>query len=163
MTNDLRTSASDPALRPAFALVRGALTRAGYAEELLAITGPAGLDGWMGRMRGALPRLGSDAVRCAVRLFLLRDVLTSEEIDRVTHGSADAGWDDHERALLSAAEELCDGGMIADATWDVLAARYDERQLIELPILVGQFTTVSFAQNALRARMRENNPGLTGR
>lgn len=89
--------------------------------------------------------------------------LTSAEIDRVTQGSSAEGWTPQERALLRATEELCGDGMIADATWAVLAERYDAPQLIELPILVGQFTTVSFTQNALRARLRDNNPGLAAR
>lgn len=89
--------------------------------------------------------------------------LTSEEIERITEGSAAPGWDEHERALLSAAEELHAGAMISDATWATLARRLDERQLIELPCLVGHYHTVAFYQNALRMRPREENPGLRGR
>jgi len=89
--------------------------------------------------------------------------LTSEEIERVTHGSTAAGWDEHERAILRAVEELHEGAMIADATWEVLSKRLDERQLIELPVLVGQFTTVIYFQNALRLRLAPGNIGLRAR
>ena len=89
--------------------------------------------------------------------------LTSEEIERITEGSSASGWDEHERALLSAVEELHAGAMISDATWAALARRLDERQLIELPCVVGHYHTVAFYQNALRMRPREANPGLAGR
>ncbi|CAN7318126.1 carboxymuconolactone decarboxylase family protein [Phenylobacterium sp. LjRoot225] len=89
--------------------------------------------------------------------------VTSEEVERVIAGSAARGWDEHEAALLRAAEELCDDAMISDATWAVLAQRLDEQQLFELPVLVGQFTNVAFFQNALRLRLESHNPGLHAR
>lgn len=89
--------------------------------------------------------------------------ITSDEVERVTAGSAAPGWDAHEAALLRAAEELCDDAMICDATWAVLAQRLDEQQLFELPVLVGQFTNVAFFQNALRLRLESHNPGLHAR
>ncbi len=89
--------------------------------------------------------------------------LTSEEIERVTGGSSAAGWDEYERALLLAAEELHDNAMISDATWDGLAKRLNEQQLFELTVLIGQFTTVAYFQNALRLRLDDNNIGLGAR
>lgn len=87
----------------------------------------------------------------------------SEEIERVTHGAGAEGWSAHERAILRAVEELFEDAMISDATWATLAATLDERQLIELPILVGQYQTVAYYQNALRLRLHNDNAGLTAR
>jgi alkylhydroperoxidase family enzyme len=89
--------------------------------------------------------------------------ITSEDIERITQGSAAAGWDDHERAILKAVEELYDEAMISDATWATLAQRLDERQLIELPILIGQYQGVAYYQNSLRLRLHEGNLGLKAR
>lgn len=89
--------------------------------------------------------------------------ITSAEIERVTQGAAAAGWNAHERAILSAVEELHAGATLSDATWAVLAASYDDRQLIELPILIGQYQTVAYYQNALRLRLHRDNTGLTAR
>lgn len=89
--------------------------------------------------------------------------VTKAEIDRVKAGSSAAGWTGHDRALIGAVEELHADGMIADATWAVLASSYDEKQLIELPILVGQYTMVAFYQNSLRLAPRSGNAGLCGR
>jgi alkylhydroperoxidase family enzyme len=96
-------------------------------------------------------------------LIAARIGLTSEEIERVTLGSGAAGWDEHERAVLRAAEELHEHAMISDEVWAVLARRLDEQQLIELPLVVGHYHTVAFYQNALRMRPREDNPGLSRR
>jgi len=89
--------------------------------------------------------------------------LSSEDIEQVTVGSSSPHWTEHERALLQAAEELIDNAMISDATWEVLARDYDEKQLFELPVLVGQFSTVGYFQNALRIRLKTGNEGLLSR
>jgi len=89
--------------------------------------------------------------------------LTSEEIERVTQGPEAAGWGEHDRALLRAVDELHFDAMISDATWAVLARRLDERQLIELPCIVGHYHLVAFYQNSLRMRPRPENRGLAAR
>jgi 4-carboxymuconolactone decarboxylase len=89
--------------------------------------------------------------------------ISDAEIERVTAGSAAPGWDEHDRAILSAAEELHDDAMISQPTWDVLARRLNDQQLIELPILIAQYMGVAFVQNSLRVRMMEGNAGLAAR
>jgi 4-carboxymuconolactone decarboxylase len=53
--------------------------------------------------------------------------------------------------------------MISDETWDVLAKTYDEAQLLELPILIGQYLGVAFLQNSLRVVLPEGYQGLRAR
>ncbi|CAN7659395.1 hypothetical protein LJR225_005239 [Phenylobacterium sp. LjRoot225] len=53
--------------------------------------------------------------------------------------------------------------MITDGTWAVLARTLTEPQLIELPILIGQYQGVAYLQNALRIRLMEGNEGLRAR
>jgi len=89
--------------------------------------------------------------------------LTGEETERLTVGSSAPGWADHDRAIVRAAEELHDDAMISQPTWDQLAKRLDDRQLIELPILVAQYMGVAFIQNSLRIRMLAGNIGLSAR
>jgi len=89
--------------------------------------------------------------------------ITSEQIEQVTVGSAAEGWTEHERALLSAVEELHQGAMVCDATWDTLAKTLDNAQLYELMIVVGQFTMVAYFQNACRFRLSAGNEGLRAR
>ena len=88
---------------------------------------------------------------------------TTEEIERVVSGSTAAEWDDHERAILCAAEELHAGAMVSNTTWAQLALRLDEYQLVELLVLIGQFTATAYFQNALRIRLEPDNKGLASR
>lgn len=89
--------------------------------------------------------------------------ITSEEIERITHGSAAPGWSEHERAILRGVEELLGNQMIADATWDILARSWNERQLMEFPALVGQYFSTALQQNSLRVRLDGDNTGLRKR
>ena len=75
--------------------------------------------------------------------------LTHEEIDRVREGPDAGGWSADDVLVLTAADELHRDSRIGDKTWSALAARYDEKQLIELPMLVGQYHLVAFALNSL--------------
>lgn len=87
--------------------------------------------------------------------------LTNEEITRVTVGSTADGWSEYDRALLRAVEELHADAMISDETWAVLARNLDDKQLIELPVLVGQYMGVAFLQNSLRVQLMAGNAGLS--
>ena len=82
-----------------------------------------------------------------------------ETIDRVAAGPDAPGWEGTEPALLRAADELHEAAKISDDTWAALAADYDERQLIEIPMLVGQYHMVAFALNSLGV---EQDDGLEG-
>lgn len=74
--------------------------------------------------------------------------VSAEEVDRVAAGPG-AGWSDHDAALLRAVDELHDGQRIGEATWATLAATYDEAQLIEVCMVVGQYHMVAFTLNSL--------------
>jgi alkylhydroperoxidase family enzyme len=86
--------------------------------------------------------------------------ITDDEIARVTLGPDASGWDEFERVLLTAADELHADACISDATWAALAARYDDRQLIEVPMLVGHYHMVAFALNSLGVQREAGVPGL---
>ena len=81
--------------------------------------------------------------------------LEPSEIERVVEGP-DAGWGELDAALLRAADELHDEQRIADGTWATLAANYAEKQLIEIPVVVGQYHLVAFL---LRSFGVELEPG----
>ncbi|MDE8652357.1 carboxymuconolactone decarboxylase family protein [Novosphingobium album (ex Liu et al. 2023)] len=86
--------------------------------------------------------------------------LTTEEIERARRGSGAEGWSAHEAAILKGVEELLDDKAISDATWAVLARSWDEAQMIEFPMMVGQYVATAFVQNSLRIRLEAGNPGL---
>ncbi len=89
--------------------------------------------------------------------------LETDEIERIINGSADPGWTDHESAVLRAVEELYANADISDPTWTALARVYNEKQLIELPMLIGAYQMIAYMQNVFRTELPEGNCGLVAR
>ncbi|HUD28581.1 MAG TPA: carboxymuconolactone decarboxylase family protein [Novosphingobium sp.] len=90
-------------------------------------------------------------------------LFSPEEIEAIVEGSGAPGWGDLDRAVLRAAEDLHGDAMICDETWALLAAHLDERQLLELPILVGHYVMTAYLQNSLRTRLTDHGQGLAAR
>lgn len=86
--------------------------------------------------------------------------LTDAETARIPMGSDAPGWEEFDLRLLRAADELHDEAVISDDTWAALAARYEERQLIELTMLVGQYHLVAFTLNSLGVQREAGVAGL---
>lgn len=86
--------------------------------------------------------------------------LTDAEIDRIAQGPDAGGWSDADALLLRAADELHADAVLSDATWKALAARYDDMQLIEVPMLVGQYHLVAFTLNSLGVERESGVPGF---
>ncbi len=55
----------------------------------------------------------------------------------------------HDALLVRSADELHADSVLSDATWAELAETYDEQQLIELCMVVGQYHLVGFTLNSL--------------
>ena len=89
--------------------------------------------------------------------------LSAEEIERITHGSSAEGWSCHEAAILRGVEEMLGDQCISEATWAVLAVSWDEQQLIEFPMMVGQYVATAYVQNSLRIALEGDNSGLARR
>jgi 4-carboxymuconolactone decarboxylase len=107
------------------------------------------------------------AWRCQVayewghHVFLGREAgLSDREIEQVKGNPDDPGWSGHEAALVRAVDEMHDGSKITDATWAYLAMTYDDPQLIEVPMVVGHYTLLSYVINSLGIRLEPGFPGL---
>jgi alkylhydroperoxidase family enzyme len=85
--------------------------------------------------------------------------LGDDEITAVVDDSDASEWSDLEAALLTACDELHRTSSISDEVWSVLVEHYDDRQLIELCMVVGQYHLVAFTLNALGV---EREPGVEG-
>ncbi len=84
--------------------------------------------------------------------------LSEDDILRIPAGP-DGGWSQFDATLLRVADELHQDWCITDGTWAALAEVYDTAQLIELPMLVGQYHMVAMTLNSLGVPL---DPGLTG-
>jgi alkylhydroperoxidase family enzyme len=94
------------------------------------------------------------------RLIARSAGLSNAEIERVREGPEAPGWEPFDATLLRGADELHRAARIGDPTWEVLASRYDERQLIEVPMVVGHYHMVAFTLNSLGVRVEEGVDGF---
>jgi alkylhydroperoxidase family enzyme len=86
--------------------------------------------------------------------------VTDEEITRVVQGPDAPGWTVAEAAVLRAADELHHDSCVSDTTWSTLTDHFDEKQLIELVMVVGHYHMVGFALNTLGVEREEGVPGF---
>jgi len=89
----------------------------------------------------------------------LKAGLTSQEIVNITKGPDAPGWDPYDAALLRAVDELHADAFITDATWNKLSKRYDEKQMIDLIMTVGNYNIVSMFLNSVGV---QRDPKLVG-
>jgi AhpD family alkylhydroperoxidase len=89
--------------------------------------------------------------------------MSAEEIERITAGPDARGWSELDAALLRAVDELHASADISDATWAVLRAHYGEAELIEIPVVVGQYHLVAFFNNAMGVEVDPQLPALPQR
>jgi alkylhydroperoxidase family enzyme len=86
--------------------------------------------------------------------------LTDEEIKRITEGPKAAGWDPFDATLLLAVDELYYDAFIRDGTWNALAKRYNQQQLMDVVVTVGQYNLVSMFLNSFGVQLDEGVPGF---
>ncbi len=67
-----------------------------------------------------------------------------------------------EAALLRAADELHETSTVGDGTWADLAGHYDDAQLVEILLVVGQYTMLSMVANAARVGLPDGLDPLPG-
>jgi len=123
---------------------------------------------WMrfaGRLmpRGRLPRTetelvilrvahncGSEYERRAHVRIARRTGLNDEQIARVADGPGAPGWSPREAALLRAADDFHNEREVTDALWAELSRHYDERDLIEICMLIGHYEMLAMVLASLR-------------
>ncbi len=86
--------------------------------------------------------------------------LTDVEIERITEGPKATGWDSFDATLLRAVDELYYDAFITDGTWNALAKRYNQQQLIDVVATVGEYNLSSMLTNSLGVQLDEGVPGF---
>ena len=79
----------------------------------------------------------------------LRVGLTPRQIASVAEGAEASGWEPRQAALLRAADELHRERILSSGTWESLAAHYDQKQLLELCLLIGHYEMLAGTLNSL--------------
>jgi len=76
--------------------------------------------------------------------------LADADLARVVEGPEPEGWSPRERALLDAVERLHHDQDLDDTTWSTLLSHLNEREAIELCMLVGHYEMLATVIAALR-------------
>ncbi len=84
--------------------------------------------------------------------------ISAEEIEQIKQGPK-AGWDRHDAAIMQAADDLYEHSIVADETWNTLAARYNTEQMMDLVFTIGQYNLVSWALNSFGVQLDDFLPG----
>ena len=85
------------------------------------------------------------------------------EVDAVIEGPEASGLGPFDATLLQAADELHLDSVISEDTWARLSERYDERQLIEVPMVVGHYALLGYTLNSLGIQREEGVQGFPNR
>lgn len=137
--------------------------------------------GWLrfaGRLmpRGRLPRRETELV--ILRVAHLRDCryelehhkrlgrragLDDADMARVAEGPQAGGWSAREGALLAAVEGLHRDGDLDDPSWASLRSHLDEREAIELCLLVGHYEMLATTIATLRIEPERKRGGTRRR
>lgn len=86
--------------------------------------------------------------------------LTDDDFERIAVGPDAEGLGTVERTLLAAADELFYDTILHDETWEALAHRYTEEQIIELTFTVGEYTMIAMALNSAGVQLEEGVEGF---
>lgn len=76
--------------------------------------------------------------------------LSEEEVARVRHGPDAPGWSPRRAALLTAADQLHERRRIGGPLWTRLRSFLDDRELIELCMLVGHYEMLAMTLNSIQ-------------
>jgi 4-carboxymuconolactone decarboxylase len=95
---------------------------------------------------------GSDYQWAMHARMALNADLTTAEVERIARGPGSPDWAPHEVAIMRAVDELHRASRVSDQTWDALRAHYDERQVIELLVLVGSYRLLAYVLNSVGIR-----------
>lgn len=85
--------------------------------------------------------------------------LADDEITRIERGPGAPGWDEDDRVVLTAVDELHTDNDLAEPTWQALTARWNTEQVMDLVMTVGFYTMTAMSLNAFRV---EIDPDVNG-
>jgi 4-carboxymuconolactone decarboxylase len=80
--------------------------------------------------------------------------LTEDEIARIKTGPDAEGWNDLDRAMLRATDDLTGHHFVTDASWAALAPLGDKGRM-DLVMTVGQYTQVSMILNSFGIQVED--------
>ena len=86
--------------------------------------------------------------------------LSEEEIEAIKQGAESKVWEEHDRYILNAADELHTDVFITDETWAGLAKTYNTQQLMDLIFTCGQYRMLAGALNSIGVPLDDDIEGF---
>lgn len=86
--------------------------------------------------------------------------ITDDELIAIAKGPDAGNWSDKERNLLIAADELYADSEISAATWAALRKDYNEKQMLDIIMTIGQYTLVCYTLKSVRVQLDDGVGGL---
>ena len=84
--------------------------------------------------------------------------LSADDIARIAKGPDAPGWNEWDRTVLRAVDELHRDAHIQDATWKALSQRFSQKQLMDFVFTVGQYNLVSMFANSAGIQLEAGVP-----
>jgi alkylhydroperoxidase family enzyme len=86
--------------------------------------------------------------------------LSDVDIARIARGPSVSAWNERQRAVLQAADELRREAFISNTTWATLAKHYDMKERIEIVYTVGGYTMTGLAINSFGIQVEPGYPAM---
>jgi len=84
--------------------------------------------------------------------------IPDEVIRRINTGPGHPDWNEKEKYLLAAVDELVDSAFISEESWSGLSGYYNTEQLMEIIFIVGNYLQMAMMFNTMGAQL---NPTLS--
>lgn len=82
--------------------------------------------------------------------------MTLDEIRQIKDNPDKGDWNEEDRTVLKAVDELLATHDLCDETWDTLAKYYDRKQLMDFVFTIGHYMTTAWTINAFRMPIEEH-------
>jgi 4-carboxymuconolactone decarboxylase len=89
---------------------------------------------------------------------IAHEIGLSEDVIAAAGARTPAAPDEHTALLIGAADQLVREHDLDDRTWTALRAHYDDKQMIELCMLVGDYAMIAGVLKSLRVRLEDGEP-----
>lgn len=87
--------------------------------------------------------------------YALAAGMTLAQVAAIGEGPDAPGWNDDDRAVLRACDELWETSRITDATWAALDRQFSRHQIMDLVFTIGQYVMLSWAIAAFGIQLED--------
>ena len=85
----------------------------------------------------------------------MQNKFSAEDFAALREGPESKHWNDYERSLLRASDQVLDNHKIDEATWAALAEKLDKQQLMEIVFVVGNYSVLSAAEHSFGIKLED--------